>query len=164
MKDRLREAVFNLVGPAVRQTHAIDLFAGTGALALEALSRGAARATLIERHHPTAAVIRQNIAELDVAAVTELVVGDTFHWARRLPEPGATPWLVFCSPPYALYHDRPEQMLTLIAALRDAAPAGSMLVVEADTSFDMDRLPAADWDVRRYGIAQVGLARLAGAS
>ncbi len=54
MKDRLREAIFNLIGPEIRGKHAIDLFAGTGALGLEAISRGAARATLIEQHHPTA--------------------------------------------------------------------------------------------------------------
>ena len=52
MKDRLREAVFNLIGPDIRGKHAIDLFAGTGALALESLSRGAKSATLIEQHHP----------------------------------------------------------------------------------------------------------------
>src|SRR5262249_42961688 len=54
MKDRVREALFNLIGPNVRGMHAIDLFAGTGALGLEAISRGAAGATFIERHYPTA--------------------------------------------------------------------------------------------------------------
>ena len=55
MKDRVREAVFNLLGPAVVGSHAIDLFAGTGALGLEAISRGAVRATFLERHLPTCA-------------------------------------------------------------------------------------------------------------
>ncbi len=64
MKDRVREALFNLVGPSVIDAHAIDLFAGTGALGLEALSRGAARATFVERHYPTAATIKENIATL----------------------------------------------------------------------------------------------------
>src|SRR5687767_11185885 len=64
MKDRVREAVFNLVGPDVKEKLAIDLFAGTGALGLEALSRGAAEAVLLERHFPTAAVIGQNAVTL----------------------------------------------------------------------------------------------------
>ena len=68
MKDRVREALFNLVGPSVIGSHAIDLFAGTGALGLEALSRGAARATFIERHYPTADTIKENIASLDVGS------------------------------------------------------------------------------------------------
>ena len=61
MKHRVREAIFNLVGTAAEGRHAIDLFAGTGALGLEALSRGAAHATFIEKHVPTARVIEENI-------------------------------------------------------------------------------------------------------
>jgi 16S rRNA (guanine966-N2)-methyltransferase len=80
MKDRLREAIFNLIGPAIRGKHAIDLFAGTGALALEAISRGADRATLIEQHNPTADIIRRNIAELGLEERAEVVVGNTFIW------------------------------------------------------------------------------------
>src|SRR5437868_14777408 len=57
MKDRVREAVFNLLGPQIAGSHAIDLFAGTGALGLEAISRGASKATFIERHLPTAKLI-----------------------------------------------------------------------------------------------------------
>src|SRR3954453_4982920 len=61
MKDRVREAVFNLLGAPVEGSHAIDLFAGTGALGLEAISRGAVRATFIERHVPTAKIIKQTL-------------------------------------------------------------------------------------------------------
>ena len=83
MKDRLRESVFNLIGPAVRGKHALDLFAGTGALGIEALSRGEPRATLIEQHRPTAAMIRQNLVELGVAEQAEVVAGNVFIWWRR---------------------------------------------------------------------------------
>lgn len=82
MKDRLREAIFNLVGPSIRGKHALDLFAGTGALALEALSRGASRATLIEQHHPTASTIRQSVVELDVEARAEVVAANVFIWCK----------------------------------------------------------------------------------
>jgi 16S rRNA (guanine966-N2)-methyltransferase len=84
MKDRLREAIFNLIGPAIRGKHAVDLFAGTGALALEAISRGADRATLIEQHHPTAAIIRQNIATLDLQQRAEVIPGNTFIWWEKM--------------------------------------------------------------------------------
>ena len=95
MKDRLREAIFNLVGPIRPNTHAWDLFAGTGALGLEALSRGAARATLVEQHYPTADIIRQNIAALGVAEQAEVVTGSVFVWwprqvaSRRPTSPGS---------------------------------------------------------------------------
>jgi 16S rRNA (guanine966-N2)-methyltransferase len=160
MKDRVREAVFNLVGPSVVGAHAIDLFAGTGALGLEALSRGAAQATFIEQHFPTAAVIRENIATLQVAAGTQVVPANTFIWARRLPDLGSTPWVVFCSPPYDFYVSRAEEIITMLTHLWQAAPAGSTFVVEADERFDFATLPGpADWDVREYRPARVGIQR-----
>ena len=160
MKQRVREAIFNLLGPAVRGKHAVDLFAGTGAVALEALSRGAARATLIERHFPTARVIRQNIAMLSVEQVTEVATADVFFWARRLPDLGTLPWVVFCSPPYSFYAERTEQMLWLIRTLLERAPPESLFAVEADERFDFGLLPGpGDWDVRSYPPAVVGIYR-----
>lgn len=164
MKERLREAVFNLVGPAVKDKHAIDLFAGTGALGLEALSRGAARTTFIERHRPTAKTLRENITALGVADRSRIVASDTFFWARELPHSlreeveAGSPWLVFCSPPYALYHEQSEAMLEMIARLLELASAGSIVVVEADAEFDFEQLPQPEmWDVREYSPAVVGI-------
>ena len=158
MKDRVREAGFNLLGPAIKGTHAIDLFAGTGALAFEALSRGAARATLIERHFPTARIIEQNAATLEVADRIATFKADAFLWARRLPDLGSLPWVVFCSPPFAFYTERKDDMLGLIRTLMEKAPAESQFMVEADESFDMELLPqAADWDVRTYPPAVIAI-------
>lgn len=160
MKDRVREAVFNLVGPAVAGTHAIDLFAGTGALGLEAISRGAARATFLEQHFPTAQVIRENIAQLDLAGVTEVIPGNAFIWSRRLPPPDAMPWTVFCSPPYDFYVERDGEVLEMLSRLLQAAPPASIFVVEADARFDFAHLPQPDsWDVRVYPPAHVGILR-----
>jgi 16S rRNA (guanine(966)-N(2))-methyltransferase RsmD len=162
MKDRVREALFNLVGPSIKGTHAIDLFAGTGALALEALSRGSAYATAIERHFPTARVIQENAEHLGVLARVELVTSDTFIWARRAKFPiGREPWLVLCSPPYRLYLERAADVVGLIERLLAAAPSTSIFVVEAVGAWDWSRLPRADqWDVREYAPAVVGLLRV----
>lgn len=160
MKDRLREAVFNLVGPAVVGSHAIDLFAGTGALGLEAISRGAIGATLIERHLPSSELIRQNAAALGIADKAAVLFADAFSWDRiHLPKrPIPEPWLVFCSPPYDFYIERQAEMLGLIERLLAAAPASSRFVVEADERFDFQSLPrASEWDVRAYPPAVVGL-------
>lgn len=162
MKDRTREAVFNLVGPAVKQKHAIDLFAGTGALGIEAISRGAARATLIERHFPTARMIRDSIRTLGIESVAEVVSADTFVWARRISNGsiavGDEPWLVFCSPPFDFYVERADEMLQLIRTMTELAPPGSLAVVEADERFDVALLPHPDrWDVRQYAPAVVAL-------
>jgi 16S rRNA (guanine(966)-N(2))-methyltransferase RsmD len=166
MKDRVREAVFNLLGPAIKGTHAIDLFAGTGALGLEAISRGATRATLIERHLPTLKLIEQNSAALGVAEQVEAVFGDAFLWANKWTAAAGAdgsrnvPWTIFCSPPYEFYESRREQMLTLVAELARAAPPESLFAVEADERFDFALLPqAGDWDVRTYPPAVVGIYR-----
>jgi 16S rRNA (guanine966-N2)-methyltransferase len=158
MKDRLREAVFNLIGPAVKGKHAVDLFAGTGALGLEAISRGAARATLIEQHFPTAEIIRQNVAALGVEQDVEIVTADAFIWQERRPDLGPAAWAVFCSPPYDFYVQRAGQMMDLIAGLFGSAPAESVFVVEADGRFDFRLLPEPQsWNVRRYPPAVVAV-------
>ncbi len=158
MKDRLREAIFNLLGPAIRGKHALDLFAGTGALALEAISRGADRATLIEQHYPTADIIRRNISTLALQQKAEVVPGNVFIWAKRQQLPTDRPWAVFCSPPYDFYVNRPDEVLELIARLIENSPPESAFVVEADERFDFQKLPHPEtWDVRTYRPAVVGI-------
>jgi 16S rRNA (guanine966-N2)-methyltransferase len=186
MKHRTREAIFNLVSTECSGLHAIDLFAGSGALGLEALSRGAAIATLIERHVPTAKIIEDNIRLLGVEDRATLLITSAFLWAKRdlsnldaarrrgdavttdrIAHPTADrPWLVFCSPPYAFYHERQADMLELVQSIQQHAPAGSILIVEADEPFDFSLLCAsgdtaelAQWDVRAYAPAIVGLWR-----
>lgn len=177
MKHRVREAIFNLVGVEAEGKHAIDVFAGTGALGLEAISRGAISATLIERHVPTAAVVKQNIAAMDLGGSVELLVTSAFVWGKRDLESGkwpagdpqsTRPWLVFISPPYAFFVEREEEMLTLIGSLLQHAPPNSLIVIEADENFDFELLPGhviehrseTGWDVRTYNPAVVGVWRV----
>ena len=171
MKERVREALFNLVSVETKGKHAIDLFAGTGALGLEAISRGAVSATLIEKHIPTARIVEANIASLGVENQTDLLMTSAFLWGIRdlpnLESNAEKPWLVFCSPPYAFFVDRQEETLSLINALLKHAPPGSIFLVEADDRFDFDLLPGGarkekkgpGWDVRRYYPAVVGVWR-----
>jgi 16S rRNA (guanine(966)-N(2))-methyltransferase RsmD len=158
MKDRLREALFNLIGPAARGKHAIDLFAGTGALGFEAISRGAADATFVERHFPTADVIRKNAADLGVEQLCTIMPANTLLWSKRLPDLPQGEWLVFCSPPYDFYAEQKIEMLALLETLVGKAKAGSIFCVEADDRFDFARLPhAEEWKVRAYSPAVLGL-------
>ena len=170
MKERVREAAFNLVGPSIKGSLVIDLFAGTGALGLEALSRGAAEAIFIERHRPTAKTLQDNIKLLGVDDRSQVIQSDTFFWARDIPNllrerassgsPPEQPWAVFCSPPYALFHDRNADMLKLIDACLEHAPPESSITVEADGEFDFQTLPEPQqWDVRTYPPAVLGIWR-----
>jgi len=143
MKDRVREAVFNLIGPTIKGRHAIDLFGGTGAIAIEAISRGATAATIIEIHLPTAALLKQNLESLNLLPVCHLHKTDAFFWVRNEAEhpPKETPWIVFCSPPYDFYVSRKEEMLAMLNRLVAITPADSMFVIEADDRFDLTLLP-----------------------
>jgi 16S rRNA (guanine966-N2)-methyltransferase len=158
MKDRVREAAFNLIAAEVKGKHAIDLFAGTGALGLEAISRGAASATLVDQHFPTADLIRQNCVALEVTDRCTVLPANTLLWPKRWPELPEIPWLVFCSPPYDFYAEHTAEMLALIAGLIERAPMQSLFAVEADERFDFGQLPNSDqWDVRVYPPAVVGI-------
>ncbi len=167
MKDRVRESLFNLLGFGVKCSVALDLFAGTGAVAIEAISRGAKAAVTVERNFPMTAIIRENARALGIADCVEIHAGDTFIWLEQIrvaskPLPkvlrDAETWTVFFCPPYSLYVDRKDEMLKLIQDCLEMAPAGSHVIVEADQHFDYSELPDPDaWDVRNYAIANLGL-------
>lgn len=162
MKDNIREAVFNLIGGYVDGKFALDLFGGTGAMGLEAISRGASRATIVERHIPTVRIIKQNVDALGIDDVVEVATGDTFFWGRQFIKQKDTwptqPWVVLCCPPYDFYVQRWEELQTLIQELLDGAPEQSLLVVESDDRFDTQLLPDADrWEVRQYAPARVAI-------
>jgi 16S rRNA (guanine966-N2)-methyltransferase len=107
--DRLRETLFNVLGPAVQGARFIDLFAGTGAVGIEALSRGAAEVIFIENHRPAAALIRHNLESLGFrrgASVLALdAVGGLEQLGRRHTAPAGLFQFVFLDPPYAQSED-----------------------------------------------------------
>lgn len=161
MKDRVREAVFNLLGKAVAESLVLDLFAGTGAMSIEAISRGARQAVLLERNFAAARMIQRNLDSLQLTDVSELLTGDTFFHAPRwldqtdLPR---IPWTVFCCPPYDLFVQEPTQLMDLLRTILQKAPSRSLLVVESDLRFDPHCLPdAAHWEHRPYPPAVIHL-------
>ncbi len=188
MKHRVREAIFNLIGEEVRGRHAIDLFAGTGATGLEALSRGAAGATFIEQHIPTSQLLRENVERLDVSRQISLLSTSVFLWVKRDlpdfvpdcdttpfaprgrqrrqrrvqedPRPDGSAWIVFCSPPYDFYISRRAEMVDLAGRLADHAPRNSLLVFESDQRFELEELGLSPLDVRHYPPASIGIVRL----
>lgn len=95
--DRVRETVFNWLTPALPGASCLDLFAGTGAFGFEALSRGAARALLVEKQIEAVEALRANSARLKAEAA-EIVHADALQWLRR---PAQAFNIVFLDPPYA---------------------------------------------------------------
>lgn len=151
--DRVREALFNVLaggrfgdpfaGPA------LDLFAGTGALGLEALSRGCASVTFVESGRKALALLRRNIALLDVAAETAVIARD----ARKLP-PAETPAsLVFLDPPYGKGLGTPA----LAAARQGGWLAPDALVVWEENGPQAAPAGFTLLEHRRYGDSTVTL-------
>jgi 16S rRNA (guanine966-N2)-methyltransferase len=142
--DRVREAMFNLLASrtAFAGAAVLDLFAGSGALALEALSRGAASATLVERHGPTLAVAKANAAALGLTSAIRPLRADALVFLRR-PPAGAFD-VAFADPPYG-------QGLALAVAERWLeVPFAHRLGVEHSSK---ERLP--DGETRKYGTTSI---------
>lgn len=164
MKDDVRESLFNLVGGWVPGRWAVDLFAGTGAVGLEAVSRGATHATLIERHFPTARIIRENVRTLDEAERVTVATSDAFFWTRQFlknPQPPTNdPWAVFCCPPWPMFRHQKDQLMQLVADWLAVLPEGSMMVVESDDQLNPAHLPDPDrWHSRDYPPARISVVR-----
>ena len=96
--DRVKESLFSILGGEVEGTRVLDIFAGTGALGLEALSRGAREAVFIDM--ATDKVIRENAQHCRLYDRAEILKGDVFAQLNRLSVQGGRFDLVFCDPPY----------------------------------------------------------------
>ncbi len=105
MLDRVKEALFNILGDTVIERQVLDLFAGTGALGLEALSRGAQMAYFIEKSKETYAVLQRNIEKCKMHEKSQVIQHDAFHIIPRLH--GQCFDILFFDPPYH-YFDQPE--------------------------------------------------------
>lgn len=151
---RVRTSLFGILTPWLDGAHALDLFAGTGSVGLEAVSRGAASCTFVERDPECAAVVRRNITKLRFTDRCTVVVGDALAY---VPPAGALPLdLVFVDPPYALY-GRPAERAGLRALLEDVlAPRladGGRVIAEhpAGDPLEAGLCALVLVDRRRYG-------------
>ena len=158
MKDNIRENLFNILGQSIRGAICFDLFAGTGALSFESLSRGARSAVMIERDRRAVVSIEKTAESLGVRDRIKLLTGDAFRLAgSQLTSPDEdTPWIVFLCPPYALWQESLEELNRIIRQTLEHAPLGSVLVAETEKSFDPERLPKGEWDFRVYGGTRLG--------
>lgn len=153
--DRVRENVFNILQMKVRGAAVLDLFSGSGAMAFEAVSRGAVSAVLVDHDRAASQVEQRNAAKLGMADKCRLMHCDWQQAVRTLQGENARFGLVFLDPPYAM-HD----LSGVMAALRPILQEDAVLLLEHDAK----AFPAtADgfelYDSRKYGIAGVSFFR-----
>lgn len=157
--DRLRETLFNVLGPHVSGARFLDLFAGTGAIGIEALSRGATEVVFIENHLPAAALIRKNLDSLGICSGFTVLAVDALRGLAMLAsrkkqaEPGFDD--IFLDPPYAAAEEY-ARVLEFLGSTDLLAPGG-IVVAEHRRSFD---LPEEAGALRRVRILRQGDAAL----
>ncbi len=151
--DRVREAAFALVGP-VEDAQVLDLFAGSGAMGIEALSRGAARCVFVENDRAACAVVTRNLEKLGLTSAVVLC-REVAHVLREERGRGHRYRLVLADPPYEEWDGHSG---TLAELLPDLLEPGGVAVVESAARVEPD-LPLDLVTTRRYGSARITLYR-----
>jgi 16S rRNA (guanine966-N2)-methyltransferase len=151
--DRVREALFGILASAgvIEGARVLDLYAGTGALALEALSRGAATAVLVESAREALTALRANVAALGLEDRSRVVAGDVAKAIRRLPDTGPFD-LVFADPPWAMVDEgHATAVLSTLARSAGIATDGRVVLEHSARTapFDVDGLVRLE--TRKYG-------------
>ena len=157
--DRLRETLFNVLAPNIAGSHFIDLFAGTGAIGIEALSRGAAEVVFIENHAPAATLIRRNLESLGITSGLTVLAVDALRGLAMLAarkNSGAPAFdHIFMDPPYAAAADY-SRVLEFLGAADLLAPGGRV-IAEHRRNFDLPEEPGT---LRRFRVLKQGDAAL----
>jgi len=157
--DRLRETLFNVLGSAVAGSRFLDLFAGTGAIGIEAMSRGASEVVFVENHPPAASLIRRNLESLGIQSGVTVLGVDVLRGLGMLVSRKDTARhafnYVFLDPPYAAAEDY-LRVLEFIAGA-DLLASGGIVLAEHGRKFD---LPDVFGALRRFRILKQGDAAL----
>jgi 16S rRNA (guanine966-N2)-methyltransferase len=149
--DRVRENIFNLVGP-VDGAKVLDLFAGSGALGIEALSRGAATAVFVESDADAVRTIERNLDHVRLTGA-RVVRGDVLGTIAREASAGAKYDLVLVDPPYGMLTEIQPRLARHLPSL---LAADGLLVVESDARAEPE-LPLPVRTSRKYGQTRVTL-------
>jgi 16S rRNA (guanine966-N2)-methyltransferase len=153
--DRLRETLFDILGERVEGAVFWDLFAGTGAVGIEALSRGARRVIFVEKHAATVRLIRKNLDMLKVregkGGEAEIVCADVMEAARRLSARDENADFIFADPPYAREKEL-EETLRIVSERGLLAPRG---IFVAEHSVKV-RLPESAGGLKRTRVVEQG--------
>lgn len=137
--DKLRETLFNVLGSSVAGSRFIDLFAGTGAIGIEALSRGGAEVVFVENHPPAAVLIRRNLQSLGIKSGATVLAMDALRGLEKLSnreerEPAGFDF-IFLDPPYAAARDY-ARVLESLGSGSLLAPGG-VVIAEHRCSFEL---------------------------
>jgi 16S rRNA (guanine966-N2)-methyltransferase len=147
--DRVKQSLFDILTPQIEGSQVYDVFAGTGSMGLECLSRGAAKATFFEADFSALKRLAKNIETLAVKDQAKVVKGDLFRWFATTSTGAAN--LIFLDPPYRFLSEQPEQLQRLAEQMRNHLLPDGLVVFRHDAK-DALSLPALNVvDTREYG-------------
>ena len=146
----VREALFSILGNAIPDRVFFDLFAGSGVHGMEAISRGASEALMVEADGKLVNNIDNRLREFGIIKKGYVVKADVYRWADRWIPP-AEAVNVFVSPPFPDLTERFDQFLKLVNVLIEKMPAESVISLQTEDDWDPAKLPCTDWDIRKYG-------------
>ena len=154
--DRVRENVFNILQLKVREAKVLDLFSGSGAMAFEAISRGAANAVLVDSDRAANAVQKQNAARLGMAEQCRILHSDWQLAVRQFVAAGERFDLVFLDPPYKMHDMNP-----VLESVRPLLNSEAIILLEHEAkTFPSTPDGYYLYDSRKYGIAGVSFFRM----
>ena len=144
--DRIKETLFNMLGDRVYGCDFLDLYSGSGGIAIEALSRGARSAVLVERDRRAIACIRDNLERTHLAGQAELLCTDCEAAIDRLGRAGRRFDIIFMDPPYD--HEHEKAILSRLLG-KSLADADTLIIVEASLETDFSYLAGMGYDLVR---------------
>ena len=150
-QDRVREALFNIIQCEIAGADFLDLFAGSGAVGLEALSRGAKSVTFVEANRRHIAVLRENVDGFRLqSTAVDVVVADAYRWMERYAGAGFS--IGFADPPYALGEEKGYASVLATLATRGVIRPGGLFIAEMTAVQKAEETPG--WELirdRTYG-------------
>jgi 16S rRNA (guanine966-N2)-methyltransferase len=147
----VREALFSILGNAIPDRLFVDIFAGTGVVGLEALSRGASAAHFIERDVRLANAIEQNARKFELARQARVYRTDSYRWIAAW-QPPPEPVNVFLSPPFADLHEHADVLLQALARLQAGVAGDSVIVLQSEKGAALEESSEMlAWEQRSYG-------------
>lgn len=151
----VREAYFSILGNAIPGRAFVDIFAGTGVIGIEALSRGASAAHFVERDPQLAKDIEANLRAFELTRQAKLYRTDAFRWVAAWVAP-REPVNVFLSPPFADLTDKPDDLLAALQMLQAKVAEDSIIVVQTERDCPLNEAELLrNWEVRKYGRNQL---------
>ena len=159
-QDRVRESLFAILAPEMAGADFLDLFAGSGAVGIEALSRGAASAAFVESDPRHLSAARANLASLAPKARAQFVRADVYSWIACYSGPGFS--IAFADPPYALGEEKGYALFLAMLAERGVVRPGGLFAAEMTAVQRAEETPG--WELlrdRRYGRTRICIWRRA---